>query len=176
MSYDRYERRRERMERKLARQAAKEANEPEPMPSVEGLSGPELDAAIRKRIEIRHKERNAFYMNLVSFVGIQLLLWTIFLTTRSPETPPWPLFVAFPWGIGLVAHGLSVYQNSLPAMERREERIQREMELEKMRLGLASDTYEKPKRDQAMRLSDDGELVPADDTAESGTKAKRGQL
>jgi len=160
------------MERKLARQAAKGANEPEPMPSLEGLSGPELDAALRKRIEIRNRERNAFYMNLISFVGVQLLLWVIFLSTRSPFTPPWPLFVAFPWGIGLVVQGLQVYQHSLSAIERREERIQREIELEKMRLGLASDTYEKPKRDQAMRLSDDGELVPADEHTDT-VKTKR---
>src|SRR5437588_8126279 len=111
MTYDdRYDRRRERIERKLARQAARGVNEPEPAPSLEGLSGPELDAALRKRIEIRHRERNAFYYHLASYVGVQLLLWVIFFTTNSPGTPPWPLFVAFAWGIGLAAHGLRVYQ------------------------------------------------------------------
>src|SRR5258707_5713551 len=164
------------MEGNLARRAAKWGIESEPLPSLEGLSGSELEVQLRKRIEARHRERNAFYMNLISFVGIQLLLWVIFFATDSHDSVPWPLFVALPWGIGLVAHGLRVYQNSLPAMERREEKIQREIELEKMRLGLASDAYEKPKRDQAMRLSDDGELVPADEAAEPGTKAKRGQL
>src|SRR5579871_3899784 len=153
MSYDdRYERRRERMERKLARRAAKWDAESEPLPSLEGLSGPELDVQLRKRIEARHRARNAFYMNLISFVGVQLLLWVIFFTTDSADHVPWPLFVAIPWGIGLVAHALRVYQNTLPAMERREERIQREMELEKARLGLNNPAYEKPKRDQAMRL------------------------
>src|SRR5258708_19266119 len=164
------------MERKLARHAARGVNEPEPLPSLEGLSGPELDAALRKRIEIRHRDRNAFYYHLASYLGVQLLLWVIFFTADSHDPVPWPLFVAFAWGIGLVAHGLRVYQNSLPAINRREGRIQREMELEKMRLGLANDAYEKPKRDHAVRLSDDGELIPSDDTAESGTKAKRGQL
>ena len=58
-------------------------------------------------------------------------------------------------------------------VSRREDQIQREMELEKMRLGLTNDAYEKPKRDQAVRLSDDGELIPDD---EPSAKPKRDQL
>jgi predicted transcriptional regulator len=82
-----------------------------------------------------------------------------------------------PWGVGLAAHAMVFYQNSSWGLQRREQTIRREIELEKRRLGLADETYEKPKRDQVMRLSDDGEMIPADDDdAQQTAKAKRGQL
>ena len=140
--------------------------------NFEGLSGSELDAQLRKRVEARIKERNAFYIHLITFVGVNLLLWVIWLTTDAGGFP-WPLYAGLPWLMGLVIHGLVVYQNSGRAVERRQQTIEREIEREKLRLGLVNDAYEKPKRERIMRLSDDGELVQDGDTA-AANKSKRG--
>ena len=140
--------------------------------SSEDLSGPELEAELRKRVEDRMKNRNAFYIHLIAFFGSNLLLWVIWLTTE-PFGFPWPLYATLPWAMGLVIHAFVVYQESGAAQERREQRIRREIEMEKMRMGLATDSYQKPKRDQGMRLSDDGELVVEDDDMQPAAKAKR---
>jgi len=137
--------------------------------SYQDLSDSELDAQLRKRIEARMKAWNGFYMHVIAFIGVNLLLWAIWLTTDFLDDP-WPLFATIPWGMGLAIHALVVYQNSGGAVERRQRTIEREIEREKARLGL--EKYEKPKRERLMRLSDDGELVP-DDVAPA-TKAKRG--
>ena len=71
-----------------------------------------------------------------------------------------PCILDFSFCTFLVSQGWQVYQNSGAALARREMGIQREVELEKARLGITDD-YEKPKR--ALRLSDDGELIPVDE-------------
>ena len=52
--------------------------------------------------------------------------------------------------------------DSAAMLDRREQRLQQEIALEKRRLGLAS--TEKPKRDRITRLSDDGELLADEDS------------
>jgi hypothetical protein len=128
-------------------------------PSLHELSGDELDAQLRKRIEQRIEDRNGFIFNLIAFVGIVPVLWYIWAST-GPQELIWPLFVTLPWLVGLIIHGMVVYQGSGMAVARREQKIRREMQLEKERLGIVA---EKPKRNQHMRLSDDGELVPVDE-------------
>ena len=135
-------------------------------PSLQGLSGPELDAQLRKRIEQRIEDRTGFIFDLIAFVGIVPVLWLIWVSAGPPDIV-WPLFVTLPWLVGLIIHGMVVYQGSARATVRREQKIRREMELEKQRLGITDDSYEKPKRNQHMRLSDDGELVPVDDEFET---------
>ena len=135
------------------------------------LSSPELEAQLRKRVENRIKNRNAFYIHLMAFIGTNILLWVIWLTT-IPDGFPWPLYASIPWAMGLVIHGFVVYQESSVARQRYERHVSREIEMEKVRLGLTPDAYQKPKRDQAVHLSDDGELV-ADDDMETVAKAKR---
>jgi hypothetical protein len=172
MSDERYERRRERLETRFAREAEKKNSLLNTASTFENLSGPEIEAQLRKRVEDRIKNRNAFYIHLIAFLGTNLLLWTIWLTA-DPFDFPWPLYAVIPWTMGLAIHGLVVYQDSGMARQRYEQRIRREVEMEKMRLGLAADAYQKPKRDQTMRLSDDGELI-ADDESEPNAKVKRG--
>lgn len=175
MSEEHHRRRRERLERKLASENERWADVQSSSQPLENLSGPELEAQLRKQVEARIQRRNAFYMHLLVYVGINLFLWLIWLSEPSKEL--WPLYVSLPWGVGLAAHAMVFYQNSSWGLQRREQTIRREIELEKRRLGLADETYEKPKRDQVMRLSDDGEMIPADDDdAQPTAKAKRGQL
>ncbi len=174
MSEERHRRRQERLERKLGRENERSADAQTSSQPLENLTGPELDAQLRKRVERRIRARNAFYMHLLIYLGINLFLWIIWLV-EDPFEFPWPVYVSLPWGIGLAVQALTVYQHSQTAVQRREQTIQREIEMEKMRLGLTDERYEKPKRDQVMRLSDDGEMVPADDDdLEEVSKAKRG--
>jgi 2TM domain len=159
---DRESRRAQRRAYKDARRAARWNLNNEPPESLENLSGPELDAAIRRRIERRVRDRREFFVGLASFVAVNTLLWIIWLATSTWYGGfPWPIFPTLGWGIGVAVQGWQVYQNSATAVSRREETIQHEIALEKMRLGLdkSADDYEKPKRDHVVRLSDDGELV-----------------
>ncbi len=128
----------------------------------------EIDAVVRKRVARRLEKRKEFVTHLATYVFVNLLLWGIFISSslRSGEGLgfPWPMFVSFFWGIGLIGHGVEFY-NSLGTVEaRREERIQREVEMERARLGLSEkpkrEFYEKPKRDPSVHLGDDGELIP----------------
>jgi 2TM domain len=170
MEDDRHARRRERRARHDTRRLAEENEEPASENEPENDT---VEAQIRRRVEKRLKEREAFLRHLVSFVSVNAMLWIIWAVTSRGF--PWPIFVTLGWGVGLVSNALQVYQNSARVAMRREESIQREIEREKERLGLA-DEYEKPKRDRTMRLSDDGELVPADEDEDNGlvSKAKRG--
>jgi len=181
MSYDRYERRRLKYERKLTRRLEREqVKVPVDVAlPVEGLSGPELENQLRKRAQMRIARRNNFYKSLIAYVAVNLLLWTIWFASWSPgqATFPWPIIVTIAAGLSMLSEAYSIYQDSTRVTERREDQIQREIELERMRLGLSNDVYEKPKRDHAVRLSDDGELIPDDEEdIEPSAKPKRGQF
>lgn len=149
-----------------------------PSQTLKNLSGSELDAELRKRIEQRIEDRNGFIIDLIAFVGINPVLWLIWGSSGGLEGKEilWPLFVTIPWLVGLIIHGFVVYQNSGIAVARREQKIRREMELEKQRLGITDEAYEKPKRNQHLRLSDDGELVPADEDELDTAKVKHTTL
>ncbi len=144
------------------------------------MSDLDLEQRVRRRVEKRIKQRNAFYVHLIAFIITNSVLWLLFLReqARNGDTSlPWPIYVTFFWGIGLAANALSVYQNSGAAVARREATIQREIEYERMQMGTQG-VYEKPKRDdRAMRLSDDGELIPADDEdAQDAISSRRAKL
>ena len=167
---DRETRRAQRRADKEARRAAKLEARNEPLESLENLSGPELDAAIRRRVERRAKQRREFFGSLTSFLAVNFTLWFIWYMSSAGKGTlefPWPIFItiAWLWSSDLVGQGLQVYRNSERARYRHEQAIQREIALEKMRLGLgdSDDSYEKPKRDRLVRLSDDGELLSEED-------------
>ena len=130
------------------------------------MSDQSIEDRVRQRVEKRTKQRNAFMMHLIAFVITNAVLWMLYLSDRSQGAKgglPWLIYVTFFWGIGLAYNALSVYQNSGAAVARREATIQREIEFERENMG-SDGMYEKPKRDdRAMRLSDDGELIPAED-------------
>ncbi len=155
-----------------------------------GMSESEIETRIRRRIAARNKMRNEFYGHLTTYVIVNVVLWAIYLGGNLftlgfinglplPAGFPWPIFVTFFWGIGLVSHAFNVYQNSGRATARRERAIRDEIEMERARLGLDT-SYEKPKRQESARLSDDGELVPLEELTEDESdyipKAKRDSL
>jgi hypothetical protein len=127
--------------------------------------------AIRARVEERFRQRSAFYTHLAVYTLVSIILWLVWGVTSgmawqiaqrfpiigdlySLLTIPWPLIVMAGWGIGLVAHALNYYVRYGGGAIRREAAIQREIERE---MALKA-SYEKPKNDTHMRLTDDGEL------------------
>lgn len=131
---------------------------------------------IRERVEERFRQRSAFYTHLAVYALVNILLWIIWGFTsgmawqigqRFPILGdlypilmiPWPLIVMAAWGIGLVAHGLNYYVHYGDGAIRRQVAIQREIERE-MALRMS---YEKPKNDVPVRLTDDGELEALED-------------
>ncbi len=86
------------------------------------MSEQETYERARKKVEAKM----GFYIHLAVYVGVNLLLIIINLTS-SPQTLwfKWPLFG---WGIGLFFHGLSVFVFSGGQFKAAKERmIEREM-------------------------------------------------
>ncbi|MFN8421305.1 MAG: hypothetical protein U0528_18980 [Anaerolineae bacterium] len=81
------------------------------------------------------------------------------MTQGTARDFPIPLVVVVGWGIGLAIHAMVAYMetNVFDGMQERE--MEREIERERARYYAT----EKPKRSEEMRLSDDGEIVPADE-------------
>ena len=138
------------------------------------------EARIRQRIEKRYKERQGLITNVTAYVLISIMLWSIWFFTsqsdfaaieRGGEFPfPWPIFPFLGWGIGVFAHAIEYYSKYGGGASRREEAIQREIELERERSGY----LEKPKNDRRMRLTEDGELEEVtDDNVSQSAKRKR---
>lgn len=152
------------------------------------MSEAEIDNRLRLRIELRRKLYRDFFGHLVVFVGVNIVLWSVWGVNIASGTDPeallpWPLFVTLFWGVGLIAQGYQLYQTLGAGAARREQALQREIERERARFGLERVAYEKPKRGrsdnpaaadwpekvkrsssdtqaQRVRLSDDGELIP----------------
>ena len=61
------------------------------------------------------KARAKFQASLLSFLFVNALLWTIWAFTFSHHGRgfhpgiPWPLWVSFFWGLGLVKRGIEAY-------------------------------------------------------------------
>jgi len=110
---------------------------------------------IRRRVEKRYKKRQELMIHIASYVVANAMLWFFF------GNYSWMLWVTFGWGIGVVSHIIDYYTKYGPGAQRKEDAIQREIDREMAR----SATYEKPKNDTHMRLTDDGELeeVPEDE-------------
>jgi serine/threonine-protein kinase len=137
---------------------------------------------IRRRIEKRYKERQGLIIHFVAYLLVNLMLWGLWATDvlgpiiqqEAPDVAtiilefPWPIFVTFGWGIGMVAHFMDYYSKYGPGAERRERAIQREIERYRQESGVLE---AKPKRDAQFRLTDDGELEEVMD--EHSVKRKR---
>jgi hypothetical protein len=129
---------------------------------------------IRTRAEKRAKERIEFYQHLAIYLVTNALLWLLFilisvLTNGGAGPLIVPLLSTLGWGIGVAIHGIVTFVDTATTMDAmREREVQREIKRELRRRGIddPSALYDKPKRDQAMRLSDDGELVPDDAQSE----------
>jgi hypothetical protein len=132
---------------------------------IGGSKSPEDE--IRRRVEKRYKERQGLITNLVSYILINIMMWTIF--GLSGSSFPWPIFVTLGWGIGAVSHVLDYNSKYGSGAQRREAEIQREIERERER----SLAYEKPKRDPRMRLTADGEIEEVYDDATSRAEKRK---
>jgi hypothetical protein len=124
---------------------------------------------IRARAEKRVKQRAEFYQHLAIYLVANVLLWVMFilisvLANAGGGPLIVPLMSTLGWGIGIAIHGIVVYVDTTAMDARREREIQREIERELRRRGIddPAELYDKPKRDQTLRLSDDGELIPDD--------------
>jgi hypothetical protein len=108
--------------------------------------------AVRKAAEKRIKNRIEFYQHLAAYIAVNIMLVVAF------PGQWWVVFPIFGWGAGLLAHGIEVFLDDPLCRERA---IAREME--KLGYKPADVESEKPKRDRALTLGDDGELVELDE-------------
>jgi hypothetical protein len=148
---------------------------------------------LRARVEQRIKRRAKFYKDLVAFIGVNFVLWMVWGWpilrdggSLQGGGTPWPLFVTFFWGIALVSDAIKAFFDfdKDTAFDRE---MQREIRRERRRMyGTDDDLSEKPKRsegngengekskrEQTVRLSDDGELIYEDDELRPGTRSSR---
>ncbi len=119
---------------------------------------------IRRRVEKRYKKRQELITHIASYVIVNAMLWSFF------GRDGWVMWVTFGWGIGVVSNIIDYYTKYGPGAQRREDEIQREIDREMAR----NATYEKPKNDAHMRLTDDGELEEVSEDEDSwAEKSKR---
>ncbi len=136
----------------------------------------ELEDEIRRQVEQKFEERSGLLQHGVAYAIVNLMLWSIWLTSGAGF--PWPLFVSGGWGIGLLSHMISYYNEHGPGARKREAAIEaaveRELDLARTREDLGrrrlSEVDEDDDADAAVydldnyrargvRLSDDGELI-----------------
>lgn len=121
---------------------------------------------IRRRVEKRFKARQELQIHFAAYVIVNVMLWIVYLALAGGvQFPgmsggelegmnfPAPILVTLGWGIGMIAHVIDYYNKHGGGLERRENAIQREIDRELMR-----QQSEKPKRDQRLRLTEDGEI------------------
>ena len=85
----------------------------------------QFELEIRRRVEAKYDERNALLIHLISYAGVNILVWMIWLFAAGGF--PWPLFVTLFWGIGMAGHSLDYYNKHGGGAQKREERIQEEV-------------------------------------------------
>jgi hypothetical protein len=145
---------------------------------------------IRARVEQRIKRRAKFYKDLVAYISVNFVLWMVWgwpilrgEASWQGGGTPWPLFVTFFWGIALVSDAIKAFFDfdRDSAFDRE---MQREIKRERRRVYGSDDVLfekpkrsdengEKPKRDQTVRLSDDGELIYEDEDQRLGNRSSR---
>jgi uncharacterized membrane protein (DUF106 family) len=136
---------------------------------------------IKKRVKKRVDDRKDFYIHAGVYVIVNIVVWVVWLILMlfpgiidsigsSIDVDfanllrlPIPVLLSAAWMIGLLIHGLVTFVDTSKWLDNMQEReMQKEMERERLRLGLK----EKPKR--TVRLGDDGELI-ADEEPEAST-------
>lgn len=106
------------------------------------LADPDDPAAIRRRAERQVKKRTEFAQHLGIYTVINVLMWVIFFgmndgimqtigdadVVNFMNAAPWPLFVLFGWGAGLVADAIETYYTTGKRAARRIVTIHRAFE------------------------------------------------
>jgi hypothetical protein len=116
---------------------------------------------INKRVEARIKARKDFQGIILGFFITCAAVWPIYwLTDRGGFAWPWiPTTIM---AVVVVWQALETYILSEGRERERERLMQREIDRERARL-YGDAALEKPKRDRAAHLSDDGELIYEDE-------------
>jgi hypothetical protein len=127
-------------------------------PDWEAVASGEDYQRVFQAVDKAARERQEFAIHAAVYVMINLMLWFIWAAAQSPAEFPFPLLVMGGWGIGLAAHGATVFFSSARQQLAREEAIEREVE---RWAGQEARVAKKKKRDSSARLelSDDGELI-----------------
>lgn len=140
---------------------------------------------IRRRVEKRLKKRQELIQHIFIYLIINVMLWVFWGATQGLNLAdlvnidgnflreiggfPWPIFVTFGWGIGVVANFFEYYNKYGPGATKQEEIVQREIERERQR----SVAYEKPKREARLQLTDDGEIEEVYDEEPSAAQKRK---
>ncbi len=74
------------------------------------------ETRIRRQIEKRIQQRKGLYTHLVIYCGVIIFLWLIWAFTDQGF--PWPIFPMGGWGIGILAHIVSYYNDNSDKQER----------------------------------------------------------
>lgn len=136
-----------------------------------------MEEDIRRRVEAKYEERTGLLVHLTAYLIVNVMVWAIYFFGAGPV--PWPLFVTGGWGIGLIAHAISYYNEHGAGAEKREAAIEAEVE-RKYRLARMRDELDQHEMYGAddedavvygldnyeprhLRLTDDGELAELDD-------------
>ena len=61
-----------------------------------------MEETIRRRVKAKFDERRALFMHVASYLSVNVMVWMIWLLVSRGF--PWPIFVTFSWGIGMVGH------------------------------------------------------------------------
>lgn len=82
----------------------------------------DVDDPLRAAAVRRLEERREFWTHLTAYVLVNAVLVAIWFVA-TPDTLFWPVFPIIGWGIGIVFHGLAVFQRPVT-----EDQIRREMD------------------------------------------------
>jgi heme O synthase-like polyprenyltransferase len=134
---------------------------------------------IRRRAEKRVKKRAEFIQHVAIYLIVNVFLWiffgfiSLFAGTRYVLIPA--ILSTLGWGMAVAIHAATVFAETNLIDNMREREIQREMQREMNRLGISdpAELYDKPKRDAAVRLSDDGELIYEDEKVSKRSNGSR---
>ena len=170
---------RERTDRKFRRRLYQPIEQAEDTRITPDMSPVEVELRIWRRIERMQAQRNSFIANLIGYIVVNIILWSIYAASYQDSGVlilfwgiPWPAFVTIYWGFSLARRGYNLFQNTPERVARREIRLRKEVEQFKTRMGyddIGNEYSEKPKNDEkpknsqyvsAVRLSTDGELIP----------------
>ncbi len=127
---------------------------------------------INKRVEARIKARKDFQGVILGFFITCAAVWPIYWLS-DPGGFAWPWIPTAIMAVVVIWQALETYILSEGRERERERLIQREIDRERARL-YGDAALEKPKRERAARLSDDGELVyEEDESARKSASTRR---
>ena len=93
------------------------------------------DDELRRKAKLRAMAKLGFYIHFSVYVGVNVLLFFVWWFTRGDTAIPnasfpWFIFPVVGWGIGLVAHGLSVFGHTAGYLDRMTEQEYKKLKAE----------------------------------------------